>query len=157
MLPNLTPDVALAERLFDTLRERSFDGVGVTRDAYGPGERMAHALLRGEAAALGLETAADPAGNLLMVLPGADRAAKRVVLGSHLDSVAQGGNFDGAAGVLAGLAAVAGMRRAGFRPARDVVVLANRAEEAGAWFPTSLPGSRAALGRLPAEALEIAR
>ena len=77
MLPNLTPDVALAERLFDTLRERSFDGVGVTRDAYGPGERMAHALLRGEAAALGLETAADPAGNLLMVLPGADRAAGR--------------------------------------------------------------------------------
>ncbi len=157
MLPNLTPDVTLAARLFDTLRERSFDGVGVTRDAYGPGERMAHVLLRGEAAALGLETAVDPAGNLLMVLPGADRAAKRVVLGSHLDSVAQGGNFDGAAGVLAGLAAVAGMQRAGFRPARDVVVLANRAEEAGAWFPTSLPGSRAALGRLPAEALEVAR
>lgn len=157
MRANLTPDVALAARLFDTLRERSFDGVGVTREAYGPGERMAHALLREEAEALGLETAVDPAGNLLMTLPGKDRAARRVILGSHLDSVPKGGNFDGAAGVLAGIAAVAGMKRAGFVPARDVIVLANRAEEGGAWFPSGLPGSRAALGRLPPEALATLR
>ena len=79
------------------------------------------------------------------------------MLGSHLDSVPQGGNFDGAAGVLAGLAAVAGMRRAGFTPARDITVIALRAEEAGAWFPTSYPGSRAALGRLKPEELGLAR
>jgi N-carbamoyl-L-amino-acid hydrolase len=59
--------------------------------------------------------------------------------------------------VLAGLATVAGLARAGFRPSRDITVLAIRAEEAGAWFPTSYPGSRAALGTLPAEALEIPR
>ena len=51
-----------------------------------------------------------------LTLPGSDRAAKRVIIGSHLDSVQQGGNYDGAAGVLAGLAAVAGMKRAGFVP-----------------------------------------
>ena len=56
MIPNLVPDVELAARLFDALRERSFDGVGITREAYGPGERMAHALVREAAAALGLET-----------------------------------------------------------------------------------------------------
>src|SRR5215469_7742007 len=114
MASNLTPDIELTERLFIALREKTFDGVGVTRESYGPGEQAAHALVRAEAEALGLEIANDPAGNLLMTLPGADRAAKRVVLGSHLDSVAQGGNYDGAAGVLAGLAAVAGMRRASF-------------------------------------------
>ncbi|MCW3474388.1 hydantoinase/carbamoylase family amidase [Limobrevibacterium gyesilva] len=157
MRANLTPDIDLAARLFVTLRERSFDGVGVTREAYGRGERIAHEIVRSEAEALGLETRTDPAGNLLMTLPGADRTAKRVVLGSHLDSVPQGGNYDGAAGVLAGLAAVAGMKRAGFTPARDVIVLANRAEEGGAWFPTGLPGSRAAVGRLPPEALAIRR
>jgi beta-ureidopropionase / N-carbamoyl-L-amino-acid hydrolase len=157
MRPNLTPDIPLAERLFTALREKTFDGVGVTRESYGPGEQTAHALVRAAAETLGLEIANDPAGNLLMTLPGADRAAKRIVLGSHLDSVAQGGNFDGAAGVLAGLAAVAGMRRAGFTPPRDVTVLAIRAEEAGAWFPTSYPGSHASLGRLPADALEIRR
>lgn len=157
MRPNLTPDIELASRLFDALRERTFDGVGVTREAYGRGERIGHEIVRAEAEKLGLETRTDPAGNLLMTLPGRDRSAKRIILGSHLDSVPQGGNFDGAAGVLAGLAAVAGMRHAGFVPARDITVLAIRAEEGGAWFPSGLPGSKAALGRLPAAHLEVAR
>jgi len=157
MLPNLTPDVELAERLFAELRARSFDGVGITREAYGPGERMAHALVREAGEAIGLESRVDPLGNLYLTLPGADRGAKRVVLGSHLDSVPQGGNYDGAAGVLAGLAAVAGMRRAGFTPARDITVMGIRAEEAGAWFPTSYPGSRGALGALRAEELGVRR
>ena len=157
MRANLIPDLAIAERLFAAIRERTFDGVGVTREAYGPGEQAAHDLVRAEAEAVGLETRTDHAGNLTMTLPGADRAAKRIVLGSHLDSVARGGDYDGTAGVLAGLAAVAGMRRANFVPARDVTVMAIRGEEAGAWFPTSYPGSRAALGTLPPDALAICR
>jgi N-carbamoyl-L-amino-acid hydrolase len=79
------------------------------------------------------------------------------VIGSHLDSVPKGGNFDGAAGVLAGLAAVSGMKRAGYVPARDITVLAIRAEEAGAWFPSSYPGSFSAIGRLPPAVLELKR
>src|SRR5487761_2521123 len=126
MRANLTPDLALAARLFDGLAERSFDGIGVTRDAYGPGEQAAHDLVRATAEGLRLETDIDAAGNLYMTLPGRDRAAKRIVLGSHLDSVPQGGNFDGAAGVLAGLVTVAGMQAAGFVPARDITVLAVR-------------------------------
>jgi N-carbamoyl-L-amino-acid hydrolase len=157
MLPNLSPDVALAERLFAELRARSFDGTGITREAYGPGERMAHALLREAAAGLGLETRTDPVGNLYLTLPGADRTAPRVLLGSHLDSVPEGGNYDGAAGVLAGLAALSGLRQAGFAPARDIAVMVTRAEEAGAWFPTSFPGSRGALGRLAPEELQVRR
>lgn len=152
MLPNLTPDLVLAETLFDALREATHEGVGITREAYGPGEAKAHAIVRAAAQAAGLETRTDPVGNLLMTLPGSDRTAKRVVLGSHLDSVRSGGNYDGAAGVLAGLAVAAAMKRAGFVPGRDVTVVALRAEEAGAWFPTSYPGSRAALGLMqPAE------
>lgn len=157
MLPNLTPDVAVAERLFAALREKTRDGEGVTRDAFGPGERIAHALVRAEADALGLEISTDAAGNMYMTLPGTDRTNKRIILGSHLDSVRQGGNYDGAAGVLAGLAAVAGMKRAGFVPGRDVTVMAIRAEEAGAWFPVSYPGSKAALGLLKPEGLGIRR
>lgn len=157
MRANLTPDVALAARLFDALRAATFDGVGVTRDAYGAGEQTAHDIVRAEAEALGLEVTTDAAGNMLMTLPGTDRAAKRIVLGSHLDSVPQGGNFDGAAGVLAGLATVAGMKQAGFVPSRDITVLAIRAEEAGAWFPTSYPGSHASLGRLPPAVLDVKR
>ncbi len=157
MRPNLTPDIDLAARLFAALREKTFDGVGITREAYGEREQIAHDLVRAEAEALGLECRVDHAGNLTMTLPGTDRAGKQVVLGSHLDSVPQGGNYDGAAGVLAGLASLAGMRRAGYTPARDITVIAIRAEEAGAWFPTSYPGSKAALGTLPAEMLGVKR
>jgi beta-ureidopropionase / N-carbamoyl-L-amino-acid hydrolase len=157
MRSNLLPDLDLAAHLFDMLRLRTSDGVGITREAYGPGERTAHRIVAAEAEALGLDVRADPAGNLLMTMPGTNLEAPGIVLGSHLDSVPQGGNYDGAAGVLAGLAAVSGLRRAGFRPSRDLTVLAIRAEEGGAWFPTSFPGSRAALGTLPPAALETKR
>jgi N-carbamoyl-L-amino-acid hydrolase len=153
----LTPDIALATTLFAALREATQDGIGITREAYGPGERVAHAIVRAAAERLGLEIVVDPAGNLLMTLPGRDRAAPAVVMGSHLDSVRRGGNDDGAAGVLAALAALAGMRAGGFQPSRDVVAVAIRAEEGGSWFPVGFPGSRAALGRLPADALQVRR
>jgi beta-ureidopropionase / N-carbamoyl-L-amino-acid hydrolase len=157
MATHPTPDLDLAVHLFEALHEKTFDGVGVTRDAYGTGEQAAHDLVRATAEGLQLETDIDPAGNLYITLPGRDRQAKRIVLGSHLDSVPQGGDYDGAAGVLAGLAAVAGMQSAGFVPQRDVTVIAIRAEEAGVWFPISYPGSNAALGRLPPTALGIRR
>jgi N-carbamoyl-L-amino-acid hydrolase len=157
MRTNMTPDTDLAQRLFDAFREKTFDGVGITREAYGAREQIAHDLVRAEAEALGLECQVDHAGNLTMTLPGADRAAKQVVIGSHLDSVPNGGNYDGAAGVLAGLASVAGMKRSGFAPRRDITVIAVRAEEAGAWFPTSYPGSKAALGTLEPAALALRR
>ena len=52
----------------------------------------------------------DAAANLYMTLPGRDPTAKRLVVGSHLDSVPHGGNFDGAAGVVAGLVAIAALQ-----------------------------------------------
>lgn len=140
------PDIALAEALFDVLARATADGRGVSRASYGAGEQFAHELVRGTAAALGLETAVDAAGNLYATLPGRVRGHP-VVIGSHLDSVPQGGNFDGAAGVLMGLAVVAGFRRAGVVPPKDIVVIVTRAEES-VWFDASFIGSRGALGQL---------
>ncbi len=150
------PDMALAERIFAELRERTVDGPGVTREAYGRGEQIAHEMLSREAGLLGLETSVDAGGNMLVTLPGREPDGKRVLMGSHLDSVPVGGNFDGAAGVLAGLAVLAGWCNAGMRPRRDVSVIAIRAEESN-WFPYSYVGSKSALGRLPADALEVRR
>ncbi|WP_114376801.1 Zn-dependent hydrolase [Elioraea thermophila] len=157
MRPNLSPDIALAERFLADLAARTHDGVGITREAYGPGERIAHALFRSHAASLGLALSTDHVGNLYATLAGTDRSLPAIIIGSHLDSVPRGGNYDGAAGVAAGLAVLAGFVRAGFAPARDLTVMAIRAEEAGAWFPTSYPGSRGALGLLRAEELDIRR
>ena len=77
-----------------------------------------------------------------------------MLIGSHLDSVIQGGNFDGAAGVVAGLATIAALQAAGIEPGHDIEVLALRCEEA-VWFGLGLIGSRSLLGRLPDGALAL--
>ena len=146
----------LAAGLFDELAEATRDGVGITRASYGEGEAFAHGAVARAARTLGLEVETDPACNTYMTLPGSDRAALPVIIGSHLDSVPDGGNFDGAAGVVAGLAAIASLQESGTTPGRDIRVMGIRAEES-AWFGTSYIGSRAALGALPPGAMETAR
>jgi beta-ureidopropionase / N-carbamoyl-L-amino-acid hydrolase len=146
----------LAAALFDALRRDSLDEPGVTRDPYGPGEQRAHETLAAAAERLGLRVERDFAANTYMTLAGSDAGAARVVVGSHLDSVPHGGNFDGAAGVVAGLVAIAALRRLGLTPRCDVAAMAVRAEES-VWFQVSYVGSRSALGSLPDGALEARR
>lgn len=147
-----------AQALFDALRNGSLDHArgGVTRDTYGAGEAYAHELLAQHAAGLGLEVKHDHMRNTYMVLPGLDRRLPAIVIGSHLDSVAGGGNFDGAAGVVSGLIAVQALQQAGIQLPCDVVVMGVRAEES-IWFQVSYIGSRGALGRLQPEALHALR
>ncbi|MGE0415413.1 MAG: Zn-dependent hydrolase [Acetobacteraceae bacterium] len=158
---NSVRDAVLAQRgvveaLFDQLRRDGLDEPGVSRDPYGPGEQRGHATVTRSAQAMGLEIGGDAAANLYMTLPGADRSRPRIVIGSHLDSVPHGGNFDGAAGVVAGLVAVGALQRMGITPACDVVVMGIRAEES-IWFQVSYIGSRGALGTLPDGALDVRR
>ncbi|WP_293853534.1 Zn-dependent hydrolase [uncultured Alsobacter sp.] len=150
LLPS--PDVDLAERLFGELRARTGDSGGITRASYGDGEQLAHDMVKREAQALGLAIRVDAGLNLALTLPGRTRAPA-VVIGSHLDSVPCGGNYDGAAGVLMGLAVAAGFRKAGLVPSRDLTVLVTRAEES-TWFNASYIGSRGVLGLIAAEELD---
>src|SRR5215831_406382 len=154
--PGLEPDIALAERLFAALRAETAQGRGIVRDSYGRGEEAAHAIMAEAAAALGLETARDAALNLYMTLPGSDRAAPALLMGSHLDSVPQGGNYDGAAGVVAGLSVLSALRRAQIVPDWDLSVMAIRAEES-AWFDVPYLGSAGAFGLLDPTCLATPR
>jgi N-carbamoyl-L-amino-acid hydrolase len=150
------PDIDLAARLFDRLARDSADPPGVTRRAYDTGEQKAHAMVSECGTDLGCAVSRDFAGNTYVTLPGRDPAAPAIVVGSHMDSVPHGGNFDGAAGVVCGLSALAGLRHAGVLPKQDVTVMAIRAEES-CWFPASYIGSRMALGRLPAGFVDTLR
>ena len=156
MSSDIAIDRAFAERLFDELAEHTTDAPGITRAAFGEGEQFAHEVMKREAVALGLTERIDPAGNLYLTYEGRDAALPGWVVGSHLDSVPHGGNFDGAAGVIAGLSAVRALKVAGIRPRRSITVMAIRAEESN-WFPLSYLGSRAALGLLPEENLSTPR
>ncbi|MBF9036815.1 hydantoinase/carbamoylase family amidase [Rhodobacterales bacterium HKCCE2091] len=149
------PDVALAARLFDELRLRTGGGRperGITRTSYGLGEQIAHEIVQREARRMGMRCEIDAACNLFMTMKGRE-PGPAVMIGSHLDSVPAGGNFDGAAGVLAGIAVASGFHRAGLRPARDLTVAAIRAEES-TWFGASYIGSRAAFGQLAGRELD---
>src|SRR6185437_7856172 len=116
----------LVESLFEQLEQSSRDEPGVTRAPYGPRETYAHDLMKTCAEALELEIQSDSAANTYMTLPGSDRSLPPIITGSHLDSVAHGGNFDGAAGVVAGLAAIAAIKRMGLKPKRDITVMSIR-------------------------------
>ncbi|MSO92999.1 MAG: Zn-dependent hydrolase [Rhodospirillales bacterium] len=148
--------IPTAEALFQDLREQTKDVLGVTRASYGEGEQKAHALMAEAARRLDLGVTRDAAGNLYMTLKGRRTDGHGIIIGSHLDSVPQGGNYDGAAGVVAGLAAIAALQRAKITPASDITVMGTRGEES-AWFPTLHIGSRAALGLLPAKELDTIR
>lgn len=140
-------DCALAEELFAILREKTGDGVGITRESYGERESLALDVIEARALSLGLETERDAGANLVVTLEGTEPGLPFVACGSHLDSVPQGGNFDGAAGVIAGLAILARFKEEGFRPRRTVKLYALRGEES-ARFGRAYMGSSALFGAL---------
>ena len=150
---DLEAETTLAGQWFDHLRQHSKSRLGVTRASYGDGEQMAHNLMQGIGQTLGLERRIDAAGNLYLTLPGLDRSLPAIMTGSHLDSVPEGGNYDGAAGGVAGMAMLVRWRRAGRVPKHDIMVMGVRAEELS-WFPAPYIGSRAAFGLLEPEALD---
>jgi beta-ureidopropionase / N-carbamoyl-L-amino-acid hydrolase len=140
-------DAALCEKLFDALRAATGDGVGITRESFGVSESRALAIVENAARDGRLTTERDAGGNLVVTLPGTQPGLPFLACGSHLDSVPQGGNFDGGAGVVAGLAVLAGLQRAGFAPRRTIKLFGLRGEES-AWFGKAYMGSSALFGRL---------
>lgn len=112
-------------------------GQGTTRLAWTPEHEEAAAWFEDTAARIGLVPRRDPAGNL-WACP--DAAAPWWAVASHLDSVREGGRYDGALGVVAGLAIAA-------RTAVPLAVIAF-ADEEGARFNTPTFGSRALTGVL---------
>jgi len=152
----IEPDLEMAAALFEALGRATRRGRGIVRDSYGTGEQAAHDIVRSAAEAVGLETSIDAIGNLFVTLAGRERGAPRIIMGSHLDSVPQGGNFDGAAGVVAGSCVLAAMQRARIVPECDLSVMAIRAEES-AWFDIAYLGSGAAFGLLDPGCLAIQR
>lgn len=150
---HLKAGLDLARDLFARIGRDSFDGIGYTRAAYGESEQKAHDTVAEAARALDLDIEIDAALNMSMTLKGRDPDARALLIGSHLDAVPSGGNFDGLAGVLCGVACVAALRSAGIQPGRDISVLAIRAEES-AWFGAQHIGSRSLLGTLDDSVLD---
>lgn len=137
----------LAEKLFSDVRDLSFDGVGVTRESYGKGETAAADCLREFARKHGLAVYNDRAANVVFSLRQTEDAKAVSWTGSHIDSVPQGGNFDGYAGVVAGLLCLIEQTRSGIAYPQPLEVVAFRGEES-AWFGKAYMGSGALFGKI---------
>jgi len=137
-------------RLWDDLAPIGRNGStgGYRRYAWSPADALLREWFAGEAAARGLDLVLDRAGNQWAWWGDPDTAGPGVVIGSHLDSVPDGGAFDGPLGVVSALLAIDALRAAGWRPARPVAVV-NFGDEEGARFGVACAGSRMLTGALP--------
>jgi beta-ureidopropionase / N-carbamoyl-L-amino-acid hydrolase len=119
---------------------------GYRRYSWTPADAECRAWFTGQAERLGLTVEPDHNGNIWAWWgsPGPKRSGA-VVTGSHLDSVPDGGGYDGALGVVAALAAVEELKTKNFNPERAVAI-AVFTEEEGARFRVACLGSRLITG-----------
>jgi allantoate deiminase len=132
------------ERDIQELSRFSGPGPGVTRLSFTPEYRSALGYLEEEFGGIGFETYYDPVGNFVASnVPVGERC---VALGSHVDSVPNGGRFDGTAGVLCALEVARLMPDASLKVFSFV-------EEEGSRFGRGILGSRCAVGSVSEEDL----
>jgi allantoate deiminase len=144
---------ALAEDRLAALAACSAPGPGVTRLPFTPEHRAALDLITGWMDAAGLAVHLDAAGTLIGRREGPP-GAPTFLMGSHQDSVREGGGFDGIMGVVLPLLALEKLAAEGVVLPFAVEVLAF-ADEEGVRFPTALIGPRALAGRFDPAALEM--
>jgi len=143
--PHLDSCIAEVWELLERIGRETADSPGITRAAWSRNDETAADGVRTFARRHGLQVLNDAYGNVQVLLPGVDPATPCVTTGSHLDSVPHGGNYDGLAGITAGLAVLAASAADPAHRARPFRVVAMRGEESP-WFGTAYLGSRLMLG-----------
>ncbi|WP_462413260.1 allantoate deiminase [Neobacillus sp. Marseille-QA0830] len=114
---------------------------GVTRLLYSKAWQEAQKALKGIMDDIGLDTYFDSAGNLFGRLQGSEPNGKTVMTGSHVDTVVEGGKYDGGYGIIASFLAVLRLFRT-YGPPRKTIELVSLCEEEGSRFPLTFWGSR---------------
>jgi N-carbamoyl-L-amino-acid hydrolase len=137
--------------MWDALRPvgREREG-GYRRFSWTTADRECRDWFAGEAWRRGLTVERDGNGNLFAWWNAAHDRADAVLTGSHLDSVPDGGAYDGPLGVVSALAAIDLLRERGITPSRPLGV-AVFAEEEGARFGVACLGSRLLTGAIDPE------
>ena len=141
-------DVKSIEKWIEELDQfNQTPGNGTTRPVYSKEDMEARGYIRDLMLSVGLTVNEDNMGNLFGSLPGTDQSLAPVWTGSHIDSVPNGGKYDGAAGVFAGIEALRMIRESGLPHKRNISVNVYSGEEMSR-FGVCCIGSRALTGRL---------
>ena len=125
-------------------------GNGCTRLPFTKEARDAVNYLKELMTEAGLEVTEDAAGHVIGTLKGEDPDAPCVMMGSHYDSVVNGGDYDGIAGVICAIEVARILKEEGFVPKRNFVVV-GFCDEEGMRFGTGYFGSGAMLGHRDVE------
>ncbi len=128
---------------------------GLFRAYLTPAYAAAQDALAGWMAEAGMTVRRDPAANLVGRYQGATPDAPALMIASHLDSVRDGGAYDGPLGIMLGIEAVTALHAKGRRLPFAIEVYAFGDEE-GSRFPAAMLTSRAVAGTLEPEALDLA-
>jgi N-carbamoyl-L-amino-acid hydrolase len=141
----------LAVKIFSDIETLTRDKIGISRESYGKGEALGIKYLIDLAEEFGFHIEKDDAANVFFSL---DKSIKTnyILVGSHMDSVPQGGNFDGLAGVVAGFLLLVNLKEKKIKTSLPVKVLVLRGEES-AWYGKNCIGSKALFGLLSLEDL----
>ena len=123
-----------------------------TRTFLSDSMRKVHGMMGVWMTAAGMDVRVDPAGNLRGVYAGASTDARRLLVGSHLDTVPHAGAFDGVLGVVMGVSLVESLH--GRRLPYGIEVIGFSDEE-GVRFGVPFIGSRALVGELDASLLAV--
>lgn len=134
----------------DALAAITEPGLPWTRRAFTPMFLKGRALLEQRLRDAGAATRIDPSGNLLGTIPGNNPALGTIMLGSHSDTVPEGGRFDGIAGVAAAIEVARALHDSGVTLDHTLEVVDFLAEEVSI-FGVSCIGSRGLSGTRPAE------
>lgn len=153
-LPNLKINSERLQADFEALGEiGATRGGGVSRLALSDDDLAARLWFADRIEEAGLAVKDDEVGNLSGVLACGCSAAKTLLIGSHLDTVANGGRYDGAVGVLIALECLRRIREAGIKLDYHLEAI-NFTDEEGTW--ESFFGSRGLIGGISAEDLNDA-
>lgn len=128
-------------------------GKGLTRMSFTEEDKGAREYIKGQMKLSGLNVYEDAAGTIVGRLEGSLKDGPIVMVGSHYDSVKNGGNFDGPAGVVAALEIARVMDEKNLKPKYPIEFVA-MIEEEGARFGGCLFASRAMVGDVSRESLD---
>jgi len=137
-------------RKLETLAARTMKNGEIWRAVYTDEDREAKRIIKEWMENAGLSVYEDPMGNLFGRLQG--ETDKVILIGSHIDTVKNGGKYDGAAGIATAVAALEILVRNAGRPDKTIEVVA-LAEEEGSRYDRSYLGSKGITGKLAREDL----
>ena len=139
-------DLERIKKDIETLAEFSEEGKGVTRFSYSKEDKEARKYILSEAKKIGLEIKVDGIGIIRARYKGQNPNLPPVLIGSHIDSVKNGGRYDGVIGVIGALEVLRVLYEDDVRPKRSVELIIFPEEE-GSNFGTTMVGSKALIGK----------